>query len=151
MADTPVKLVVDCAPPTPDQDTQDLLATLTTAVQAGDAEAAAAAAAELNAALADQPSGEEYVPLDDDELADLADREAAALDLARDAAAENVKAALATTDQWAARAVEEGSPMPKDRVAYRQQLRGLFTAIAAAPDVATLDELEIPAPPAPIK
>lgn len=86
-------------------------------------------------------------PLTDDEIAEREANAEVALDSRRLDRAAAVEAAIAATDKWAARAVEDAVPMSDARIKYRRELRALFAAIAAAPDVETLETIEIPAPP----
>lgn len=88
-------------------------------------------------------------PMTDDELAFVQELQssAAAARLAadRDAKIAEIQAALASTDVWIHRAVEEGIALPAPRKAYREQLRELLLQAQASDDPAAVEIPSLPA------
>jgi hypothetical protein len=150
-----VKAVIDCANAgLPDAELAAVVAAhfegaALEALRAGDLQKAAQLLDEAKDIVAQSAVAKEtFVPLTAAELEQRAADEAAALEDARARRRQEVEAELARTDKWAARAVEEGVPMPAERVAYRQTLRALFAEIDAADGLATLEKVTLPPAPA---
>lgn len=107
----------------------------------------------------DEDSGEIAVYLADEDADEAAVKKALApivsahkagaraLAQAADAKGAEILGLLAGTDMWAARAVEEGTPMSAARIAYRKQMRSALGAVQAATTVAAVDAVALPDPP----
>ena len=141
------RVVVDCSDP----DTthlEDALADLNKLARSGDVAAVRDTLDQIENLLGDKPDRVQYVELTADELAQRALDEKAALERTKEQKRSHVRTALAATDHWVARAHEDGKPVAKPKAAHRAKLRALFPAIDAAGNLADLDAIEIPEPPA---
>lgn len=150
-SEAPVGVFVDCAETALSVDLLALNDRFAAALAAGDIEAAQQLNTEIAAQLAEQQASSDNVTVRDlaeDEIAAFQAAQADSLAAAKAMKTAVVTAALGDSDHWCARAWEDGTTLTDAQKTYRQQLRSLLPEIAAAADSATLDAIELPAPPA---